>query len=512
MIVVMELFCVILGLIGQSLFGVFVAKSVLRLNSPSMVPPQVADETRSNSIPLAELLGLGLLFGVGLTAWFLLVWSLCGGELGIVPSGVLGLAGFATGGPILWQGVRLWWQQGWQPASQQGRTEPIGEDVGKQQQAVCRTCQSLIAILMVLALLQTLQTPQKLWDERAIFALKARVLFEDRSIDSPALRHADFVQYHPHYPLLLPLAEQNVYALLGRVDDRWSKLIFTALYCGLVLTTAGVLQRHLTCAQAWLGALLMATIPVLMPYEYGFLCGQADAPTACYHGISLLYLWESLSRRPSQQSAIGSMLLAGLCGALAAFTKDEGIAYLMIDGAILGLFLLGFLRNPEQLRRALFGMVLFVAAASALLIPWLIHRRSLPNTTEMNYFGRMTVDLLVSRLETLKWSVPHLIRRMFWEWREWGLQWWLMLAAIACRSWRSLQPPLLLFLLDIVGSLAALLLAGMLAPAQLDEHIGGSSHRFLMQIAPVAVLFGVILFFSDEPLPGVKSDFALSCE
>jgi hypothetical protein len=52
----------------------------------------------------------------------------------------------------------------------------------------------------------------------------------------------------------------------------------------------------------------------------------------------------------------------------------------------------------------------------------------------------------------------------------------------------------------------------MLAPAQLDEHIGGSSHRFLMQIAPVAVLFGVILFFSDEPLPRVKSDFALKCE
>ena len=63
-IVVTELFCLILGLIGQTLFGVFVAKGVLRLNSPSMVPPQVADETRSNSIPLAELLGLGLLFGV----------------------------------------------------------------------------------------------------------------------------------------------------------------------------------------------------------------------------------------------------------------------------------------------------------------------------------------------------------------------------------------------------------------------------------------------------------------
>ena len=353
-------------------------------------------------------------------------------------------------------------------------------------------------MIFIAALFQTLQTPQKLWDERAIFALKGVVLFEGRSIHSPSLLHADFVQYHPRYPLLLPLAEQNIYALLGRVDDRLSKIVFTMLYCGLVLTTAGVLQRHLSRGQAWMGGLLLATVPVLMPYEYGFLCGQADAPVACFHGLSVLYLWEGLTRERNGQSSRRSMLMAGICGGLAAFTKDEGTAFLMIDASILGLFWLASIRNPGQFHRSSFGVGIFVAAASTILLPWFIHRRSLPITTEMNYFGRMSVELFVSRLDTLRWSVPHVVGRMFREWREWGLQWWLMLGAMISCPRRSFQKPQLLCVLDVVGSLAALIVAGMLAPAQLDEHIGGSSHRFLMQIAPVAVLFTVTVFFGQD--------------
>ena len=78
----------------------------------------------------------------------------------------------------------------------------------------------------------------------------------DGTIHSRDLANADFVQYHPQYPLLLPLAEQHIYALLGEVNDRWSKVLFPLLYLGLVLTFAGVLQRHTLCARAWLFALV----------------------------------------------------------------------------------------------------------------------------------------------------------------------------------------------------------------------------------------------------------------
>lgn len=479
------LFLLAAGLVGQWLFGLFIASCLL---------------TRKNQTTptLVELLGLGVAWGVGVTAWLQFLWSFCGMPLGIVPSGLIAAAGFLCGGPLLWSR--------WRQPSAAPPAATATQAVDSNDAALCRACQILIAGLIIVAVLQTLQTPQKLWDERAIFALKAKVLFEERSIRSPVLLDPDFVQYHPRYPLLLPLAEENIYTLLGFVDDRLSKLIFPLLYCGLLLSTAGVLSRTMSHGRAWLAAQLMATVPVMMPYEYGFLCGQADAPVACFHGLSILYLWDGLQRLRQGHACTGPFLVAGICGGLTAFTKEEGIAFLMIQVAILGLFTITAWRHPSNLRRLILASMIYVLAAAVIILPWMIHRRSLPTTTEMNYFERMTVALFLSRLETLNWSVPHLFHRMFWEWREWGLQWWLMVAAFACCFRRSMQRSQLLCLFDVIGALMSLLVAGMLAPAQLDEHIGGSSHRFLMQISPVAVLFAVSLFMANPATDSCVSE------
>jgi hypothetical protein len=478
------------GLVGQWLLGLFVAARLFsipyRIDGSKTDGVSDRDAAPGLGTPLAELAGLGCALGVGVTGVCLFVWSFCGGLLGTLPSGLLTLTGLVMGGPLVVRRLREW--------RAESRSRTGLSDVVRQDRAIAHACQILIGGLLVAAALQTLLTPQKLWDERAIFAIKAEVLFEEKSINSPILLDPDFVQYHPRYPLLLPLAEQHLDALLGRVDDRLSKLVFTLLYCGLVLTTAGVLLRHMSPGRAWTGALVMATVPVMMPYEYGFLCGQADAPVACYHGLSVLYLWDAAQGLRRGAFRTGSIVIAGILGGLAAFTKDEGIAFLIIDTAILCLFVVSSLRNRVHVRRLLIEIVVFAGAVATVLAGWFVHRRQLPLTTEMNYFGRMTVPLFVGRLETLGWSVPHLLNRMFREWREWGLQWWLMVAAFASAPMRVLRQSQLLLLLDVVGALGSLLVAGMLAPAQLDEHLGGSSHRFLMQIAPVAILFAVTMF------------------
>ena len=477
-----------IGLFGQWLFGVFLARMLFCRSSQTLRP-------------FAELAGLGCVLGVAGTAWLLFVWSFCGGALGTVPSVLITLVGYLAGGPFAWRQLR----------SKSTEQLPSGSTslASRQQAAVVKACQGLIAGLFVVGVLQTLQTPQKLWDERSIFALKARVLFEDRSIHSGTLLHLDFVQYHPRYPLLLPLAEEHIYALLGDVDDRLSKVVFSALYLGMVLVVAGVLSRHWSRDRAWFSAVMIATVPVLMPYEYGFLCGQADAPIACFHTVSVLYLWDALVRQRRGALQIDSLLVAGIGAGATAFTKDEGIAFLMIDSGILALFAGFNLIRGSRVRSSIIAMVLLPITAGAILAPWFLHRRNLPMTTEMNYFGRMTIAMFVGRLGTLRWSGPHLLHRMFAEWREWGLQWWLMFAAWIAYPLRAIQQPQLLFILDVVGALASLLVAGMLAPAQLDEHIGGSSHRFLMQIAPVAVLFAVTQMFSSSDTPS-SSDASLS--
>lgn len=429
--------------------------------------------------PPAEIWGLSIVLGVGLTGWLLFLWSLSHGTLGFAFSASLAGIGIIAG---LWATL-----------FSASKTTP---DKTAHSNRMVKSCQWIIAVLIGLAFIQTALTPQRFWDERAIFAIKAKVIFEAGSINNAILNDPDFVQYHPKYPLMLPLLEQHTYAILGGVQDRWSKLWFPLLYAGLVLTFTGVCSRRFDAAWGWTCGVLLATAPVLMPDEYGFLSAQADAPVACFHGIAVLYLWDALSSSMSVKQFL-KPALAGFIASCAAFTKDEGIAFLIIDVLSCGMAMM----IPIVFRKAavsgLVMLIVFAFSATLMLIPWFLHRQRLPDTTEMHYAGRLSTAMLYERLGTLNWSLPHLWHRMFDEWRQWGLHWWAGLAAIVTRPLRATQMPQLFLILNLLGALAALLVAGMLAPAELEEHLGGASHRYLMQLVPVVMLLVASLWSND---------------
>ena len=484
-----QLLIVVVCLLGQWLLGFAVTRLVFRWT----------DSRTSDAV--CEQMGLAIVLGIGLNAWGLFIWSWLGGSLG--PSSSIAFAGlgFVAGIPLLLFNSRI---NSVTPGASERLPSP---DQGQNTEGAAfrKACQWGIALLTVVALVQSLMTPLRLWDERAHFSIKASVMFEDRSIRSADLAERDFVQGHPRYPLLIPLAQVHLYYLLGEINDRLAKVYFPLLFAGLVLTTVGVLMRHLTAARAWLWGMLLATVPALMPNEYGFLCGQADAPVACFHGVAVLYAWDVLERlRRDGVLSLSSLIISGLSSGLTVFTKDEGIAYLIIDMAALALMLIvqslsGHVRRnhgtekngrvSESVGTILVAGIVVATCAAVIVVPWLMHRRGLPQTAEMAYAGRFSVEYLLKRLQTLTWSVPHLGQRMFWEWYEWGLQWWFMAVAIVLAPRRLLRPAQVLLVIDVLGALTALLVAGMLAPVQLEEHIGGSSHRFLMQITPVAILF-----------------------
>jgi len=467
------------GLVGQWLLGVAIADLLF---CQFRGPTQTSQDSANLPNPsFTERAGLGFVLGIAATSGILFLWSLCGGTLGRSASVVITAVGLIAGGPIIYR------ETGHARKSARQRAIRIQNAEQLQEQRWCQCCQLAVAGLFLATLVQTLITPQHLWDERASFAIKGILLNEDRSVYSRDMADPDFVQYHPRYPLLIPLAEQHVYALLGTVDDRLSKVIFPLMYLGMVLTMAGGLLRHFTSGSAWFFALLTATIPSLVPWEYGFPCGQADAPMACFHGTSVLYLWDAW-QRISDDNAAGwfrSAILAGFCAAMAAFTKDEGIAFLLVDAIAVSLVLLFTRRRSYALKAflAVFGV------AAILLLPWLVHRRGLPLTTEANYFGRASLTTILQKQANLQWEIPHLAGRMFWESRTWGLQWWLVPFAMLSAPGRMWNGSQWILLLDIAGSISSLMLAGMLAATEVSEHIGGSSHRFLMQIAPVAILF-----------------------
>lgn len=423
-----------------------------------------------NASPPAEIWGLSIVLGVGLTGWISFLWALSHGTLGFIFSASLAGIGMFAG---------LW-------ATFFSTSKTVHKNIVGGKHLV-KSCQWIIALLISLAFIQTALTPQRFWDERAIFAIKAKVIFQEGTISNSTLADPDFVQYHPKYPLMLPMLEQHTYALLGDVQDRWSKLWFPLLYAGLVLTFTGVCTRHFNAAWAWTCGLLLATVPVLMPDEYGFLSAQADAPVACFHGIAVLYLWDALSGSMAARQFL-KPALAGFVASCAAFTKDEGIAFLMIDVLSCGIAMTISMVFRRRSSISLILLIVFAFAASLMLAQWFLHRRHLPDTTEMHYAGRLSIAMLFERLGTLKWSLPHLWHRMFGEWQQWGLHWWAGMAAILTRPRRAMELPNLFLILNLLGALAALLVAGMLAPAELEEHLGGASHRYLMQLVPVAIL------------------------
>ncbi len=434
--------------------------------------------------PRAEVCGLSILLGMAFTAAAAFVWSDTGRPLNARFSwGQVGL-GAGLGLIAIFKDHR------------RSRKHPhISQP--PTVHSLARVCQVVIGLAIAAAFIQTLLTPQRFWDERAIFAIKARVLYETQSIAAPELLHPDFVQYHPRYPLMLPLLERHVYALCGEVNDRWAKVWFPLMYAGLVLSFAGVLSRRFSPDWGWLMALLLALVPVLVPDEYGFLSAQADAPMACFHGVAVLCLWDAL-QSPAGAGRRRGIIIASSIASSAFFVKDEGTAFLMIDllawglAVVLGGGRLADASSESRLRclsRHLVGMVAFALFAAIVLTPWMRHRATLPTTTEMHYFERMEASRLVEQLTTLKWSVPHLLQRMFAEWRTWGLPWWLLILAGLSTPRRAWAGPQRFLLLNLLGSLAAFVVAGMLAPAELEEHLGGSSHRYLMQLVPVAMLF-----------------------
>lgn len=471
-----------LGMLGLWLMGFFAACQILKSKKQS------ESNTPSHG-EVIERIGLGLVLGLGLTSTFYFLWSLAGLPFSRTLAFSWTIAGIILGGR---EALRI---------EKQFREKP-DESNDKEANTKSKTKNVFLGILIFLfvtTMIQTLLTPQRFWDERAAFGIKAIVLFQEGTIHSDLLSHPDFVQYHPKYPLLIPLNETHIYYLMGEVEDRWSKVIFPLMYIGLTLTVLGVfLQEFKNQIHAYLFAILLATIPAMVFWEYGFLCGQADSPVACFHTISVLYLWKFLRRaeRSSSMNLRPLLTIAGLSAAWTIFTKDEGIAFLMVDLVALLFLMAVFFR--KQFFKILIDSIAFFVAVGVVIIPWFLHRSGLPATTEMSYFDRIQSSTLTEEMADLMWALRHLIDRMFFQVTEWGLQWWGVVISIIAYPFRALKPSQLFILLDIFGALAALIIAGMIAPTPVEEHIGGSSHRFLIQISGCAVLFLAGQWVNDE--------------
>ncbi len=171
------------------------------------------------------------------------------------------------------------------------------------------------------------------WDAWALWNLRAKFLAGPvgawRYAVSPLINNT-----HPDYPLLLSAFVARAWKTSGEVDafvPVATSLAFSTALLGLLVSAVALLRGTASAMLAGLVALSTTTLLNWVPAQY------ADIPLAFYMLSAIaLVIFDGAFGGGSR----GTLICAGLCASLAAYTKNEGIAFLAVITAVFCAFTL----------------------------------------------------------------------------------------------------------------------------------------------------------------------------
>ncbi len=278
----------------------------------SLLWPQV--ERASPLLPFKIFLGLGI--GQGLTACLAFVYLVVRGRLdrSYVLAEVLVLLAL-TGAVVL----------------ARRRSGPKAVRLPDAREAASPRYEWLLAALFCVAAVIALATigagmdriPYGDWDGWAIYNLRARSIYR-AGYDWRDGFSALLSRSHPDYPLLLPLDVVRAWIYAGSESMAAPRLIggvFVAATIGLVPSAIAALRGR---PQAYIAGIVLLGYAFLLRHSSS---QYADVPLMFFFAAAaaMLVLHDELAR----EGSAGALTLAGLAAGLAAWTKNEGLLFLV---------------------------------------------------------------------------------------------------------------------------------------------------------------------------------------
>ena len=286
--------------------------------------------------------------------------------------------------------------------------------------------------------------------------------------------------FHPDYPLLLPGIIVHTWRYLG------NRLPDVAGYIGILfeLSAAAVLAATLTRLRSLNIGLLMAFVMIGTPnYVYYAAAEYADVPLSAFvvSTIALICLYESEASKP-----LGLIALAGFMAGCAAWTKNEGVPFLLITIAIL---LLPVFRS----RSATFRRIAGFAAGLALPLATLVFFKLTVAPPNDLFGARHSAELMAKIMDSSRYVL--IFKRYLstgWSFGSWGFHPYLPVLAyiglsgvdvsvLRSFSWRA-------GFAIISMLLAAYFAIYVITPLELHYHLDSSLDRLLFHIWPACLL------------------------
>ena len=310
-------------------------------------------------------------------------------------------------------------------------------------------------------------TPLSDFDGRAFWALKAKGIAHERSIDGPFF-HGGTHDPRNQYPILIPLDGAVILTLSHSLDDRHLRWLYLGILAALALLVRERIGRLVSpAAGAWCAALLAWIPQFSVELEGGALSAYNDIAIAAFAAGAFFELLDAETRK--------SEIRFGLWLAFLILTKSEGLPF-----ALVFLSIGAFVFRKRIITPA---VITFVATAGLLVWRWRI-----PAGDEEDVFRLLPT--IPEKLRRLGMAIAAFPRHMLLMPR-WGFFWIaVIVAAIVAarldrRAWIAIA---------MIASILAMYTAVYVTTAWIpSELIAVTADRLLMHvIAPSLFLLALI--------------------
>lgn len=350
---------------------------------------------------------------------------------------------------------------------------------------------ALLADALVFCIL-SVKAPDGGFDGWALWTMKARFMFRDAGVHWRDVYTPLLAVFHPDYPLLIPGTIARSWAYMGRGSAVVQVLVAAFFTFATVGVTVGALSILRNRAQGFLAGLVLLGTPFLVTLGAS---QYADVPLAFFF-VSTLAL---LAIYRQEEKNRGILVLAGLTAALSAWTKNEGLLFVVVLVFLETSFGL-WRRDTAKLKKDMAAIA--VGLAPVLLAVVFFKLRYAPPNDLVSGQGLQTVGRLMAAHRYKEIASSMVKEFSVYGFGEWSvnvvpiLPFYLLL--VHRNSETGNRTGIQMGVLSLLGMLAGYCVVYLTTPNNLAWQLRTSLDRLLLQLWPSAVF---VFFLAAGSLP-----------